>query len=106
MLSERRSVWALALLAFSLFLYVWRLGEIPFYTKGEPREAVQVWEEVHSGEWVLPLRNGRELPSKPPLFHWIGGATALVTGTVDEFAVRFPSALLATLAVLLTFWLG
>ncbi|MEA2624103.1 MAG: hypothetical protein QOD06_148 [Candidatus Binatota bacterium] len=106
MLSERRSVWALALLAFCLFLYVWRLGEIPFYTKGEPREAVQVWEEVHSGEWVLPLRNGRELPSKPPLFHWIGGVTALITGTVDEFAVRFPSALLATLAVLLTFWLG
>jgi len=98
--------WAAGLLCFSLFLYFWGLGRTPFYTKGEPREAVEVWEEVHNGEWVLPMRNGHDLPSKPPMFHWLAGGSSLLFGQVDEFAVRFPSAVLATLSVLLVFWLG
>ncbi len=106
MIPANRLWWAAALLGFSLFLYFWGLGRIPFYTKGEPREATEVWEEIHAGEWILPLRNGHELPSKPPLFHWLGGLTALATGKVDEFSVRFPSALLATATVFLVFWAG
>jgi len=98
--------WATAVLIFSLSLFFFGIARIPFYTKGEPREAVQVWEEVHTGEWILPMRNGREVPSKPPLFHWLGGVTSLITGNVDEFSIRFPSTLLATLSVLLVFWLG
>ncbi len=98
--------WAAALLAFTLFLYFWGLGRMPFYTKGEPREAVEVWEEVHNGSWVLPMRNGHDLPSKPPLFHWLGGAASVAFGEVSEFSVRFPSALLASFSVLLVYWLG
>ncbi len=105
-ISSKPLPWAATVLLFTLFLSFFGLGRIPFYTKGEPREAVQVWEEVHSGEWVLPMRNGREVPSKPPLFHWLGGVTSFITGHVDEFSIRFPSALLATLSVLLVFWLG
>lgn len=96
----------MALLCFALFLYFWGLGRTPFYTKGEPREAVQIWEEVHNGEWVLPLRNGHDLPSKPPLFHWLGGLASIALGEVSELSVRLPSAVLATLSVLLVFWLG
>jgi 4-amino-4-deoxy-L-arabinose transferase-like glycosyltransferase len=99
-----RSSAAAALVALCAFLYVWGLDRIPFYTKGEPREALVVWEAVHSGNWILPLRNGHEVPSKPPLFHWLGALTAVALGEVDEFSVRFPSALLATLSVLLVFW--
>ncbi len=106
MTSSRTQVWAAALFGFSVLLFCWGLGRIPFYTKGEPREAVQVWDEVNRGEWILPLRNGHELPSKPPLFHWLGGVVALATGEVDEFSVRLPSAVLATFSVLLVFWLG
>lgn len=106
MKTSKPFLWAAALLGFALFLYFWGLGRVPFYTKGEPREAVQVWEEVHGGEWVLPLRNGHDLPSKPPLFHWLAGIASLAFGEVDEFSLRFPSAALATLSVLLVFWLG
>ena len=106
MTQSNRLPWATALLVFCIFLYFWGLGRVPFYTKGEPREAVQVWEEVHNGEWILPLRNGHDLPSKPPLFHWLAGAVSVVLGRVDEFSIRFPSAALATLSVLLVFWLG
>jgi 4-amino-4-deoxy-L-arabinose transferase-like glycosyltransferase len=94
------------LLGLTLALYFQGLGSLPFYTVGEPREALEIWEEVHNGEWILPSRNGIDLPSKPPLFHWLGGLTALATGTVDEFAARFPSALLATVTVFLVYWCG
>lgn len=94
------------LLGLTLALYFHALGTLPFYTIGEPREALEIWEEIHTGEWVLPSRNGIDLPSKPPLFHWLGGLTALATGTVDEFAARFPSALLATVTVLLVYGYG
>jgi len=89
----------LVLLLVSMVLFFLDLGSLPFYTKGEPREALQVWREVHAGEWILPLRNGTEIPSKPPLFHWLGGLTSLLSGQVNEFTVRFPSAALATLVV-------
>ncbi|MBP1684830.1 MAG: hypothetical protein H6Q33_973 [Deltaproteobacteria bacterium] len=95
-----------ALLGLTLALYFQGLGELPFYTVGEPREALEIWEEIYNGEWVLPSRNGIDLPSKPPLFHWLGGLTALATGAVDEFAARFPSALLATVTVFLVYGCG
>src|SRR5216684_9297 len=80
-------------------LYLWGLGDLPFHTKGEPREATVVWEIYHSGEWVLPLRNGSIIPSKPPLFHWLGACFSLIRGELNEFTIRLPSALLAIVGV-------
>ncbi len=82
------------------------LGAVPFHSRGEAREALEVREIVDSSEWILPLLNGDEIPSKPPLFHWLAAATALATGEISEFDVRFPSALLATFSVFLVFWWG
>jgi 4-amino-4-deoxy-L-arabinose transferase-like glycosyltransferase len=87
-------------------LYLWGLGDLPFHTKGEPREATVVWEIYTSGEWVLPLRNGSIIPSKPPLFHWLGALLSLAGGELDEFTIRLPSALLAIVGVLLTYSAG
>lgn len=52
---------------------------------------------ANSGEVVLPLRNGDEVPSKPPMFHWLGFAASGVLGDVSELSTRLPSALLAVL---------
>ncbi len=87
-------------------LYLWGLGDLPFYTKGEPREATVVWEIYTTGEWILPLRNGHIIPSEPPLFHWLGALISLAWGTVNELTVRLPSALLAIVGVLLTYRVG
>ena len=87
-------------------LYLWGLGDLPFHTKGEPREATVVWEIYNSGEWILPLRNGSLIPSKPPLFHWLGAFLSLVRGELNEFTIRLPSALLAIAGVLLTYGAG
>lgn len=100
----RQTVAGLLLLCF--LLYFWELGQIPFYNHEESKEALVVWEMVNGGGWILPLRNGTELPLKPPLLHWGGALIALISGRVNEFAVRSPSAFAATATVILTFFFG
>ncbi len=91
---------------FCGLIFIWGLGDIPFYTKGQPREATVIWEIYHNGDWILPLRNGHLIPSKPPLFHWLGTLAALALGQLSEFSIRLPSALLALLGVILTYRVG
>lgn len=96
----------LGLFLLCALLYLWGLGDVPFYTKGEPREATVVWEIYTTGDWVLPLRNGHIIPSKPPLFHWLGTLVSFAWGAVNELTIRLPSAGLAILGVLLTYGTG
>ena len=86
---------AIGLGLLCVILYMWQLGELPFYTKGQPREATVVWEIYTHGEWILPLRNGHLIPSKPPLFHWLGALCSFALGELSEFTIRLPSAILA-----------
>lgn len=94
-------------LALALFLVTcmwwplcwWRIGAAPFYTKGEPREALVVWEMLRGSGWILPRRNGTEIPSKPPMFHWLGAAVSKAVGRIDEGTVRMPSALASLLGL-------
>lgn len=97
---------ALAVLLVSSALYLTGLGEVPFYTKGEPREGLVVWEMAHGASHVLPLRNGTEIPSKPPFFHWLALLVCHARGAVDELGMRLPSALLAIAAVVGTYLFG
>ena len=83
------------LMIVGVALYLVNLGGYPFYTKGEPREAVTVFAIVHGGGVILPQRAGIEIPSKPLLMHWLAALVSLVAGGVNEFSVRLPSALLA-----------
>jgi len=97
-------VGAAVVLAACVLLFFLDLGSAPLNTKGEPRAGLQVQAQLRSGNWILPRLNGRFLPSKPPLFPWLGGLAALATGSLDELALRLPSALLATAIVLVVFW--
>jgi hypothetical protein len=72
----------------------------------EGREALVMQEIANTGNWVLPLRNGETIPSKPPLFHWCGVLLANLTGGVSPWSVRFPNALFSALSVALTCLLG
>lgn len=94
------------LAGFWAVLQLWGLDKAPFHTKGEPREALVVREIVDRGDWILPRRNGIELPAKPPLFHWLGAITARVTGRADEQTIRLPSALLSGASALAVFATG
>src|SRR5712691_542138 len=96
----------LFILTVCLALYFLDLGHAPFFDKQEAREALVVWEIHHSGTWILPLRNGNEIPSKPPLYHWLAALVSQAANHIDEFTVRFPSALLSTAGVFLVYFVG
>src|SRR6185369_4243881 len=74
----------------------------PFFTKGEPREALVVRRMVEEGDWVLPKRvseHGWTIASKPPFFHWLAAFSSEVAGAPSELAIRLPSVLLGAAAV-------
>lgn len=87
-------------------IYFPYLGNTPFFDKGEPREALAVQDIVQRGEWLFPLKRAMAIPSKPPLFHWSAALVSKITGVLNETTIRLPSALYATLGVLLIYWLG
>src|SRR5712692_9513069 len=85
----RQSCFDVILIVSACFvLYFWDLGHAPFFDKQEPREALVVWEINHSGNWILPLRNGNEIPSKPPLYHWLAALVSRSADKIDEFTIR------------------
>jgi 4-amino-4-deoxy-L-arabinose transferase-like glycosyltransferase len=76
----------------------------PIWLHGEAREGLVAQGIVRDYQWVLPYRNG-EIPSKPPLFHWIAALAALLIG-VNDFTVRLPSVIGAGIMAIATFLLG
>lgn len=107
-LLQRLSPLALSVLLFvlSFAAFSWRLGEGPIYRTMEGREALVMQEIANTGNWILPLRNGETIPSKPPFLHWCGVLVANLTGGVSPWSVRFPNALFSALSVALTCLLG
>jgi 4-amino-4-deoxy-L-arabinose transferase-like glycosyltransferase len=87
-------------------LYFPYLGQVPFFDKGEPREALAVQDIIQRGEWLVPLKRATDIPSKPPLFHWSAALTSRLTGQLNEYTIRFPSALYATVGVLVIYLLA
>jgi len=100
------AVGALVVVAVWALVTLWGPPGMLFHTKGEPREGLVVQEIVRTGNWVLPRVNETELPSKPPLFHWLAAVAALARGSVDEWSIRLPSALLSLVGVLAVFAAG
>ena len=94
---------ALLIFSASLIFYAAPMGMRPFFTRGEGREALVVSAMQVQHNLILPLRNGTDIPSKPPLFHWLGYLSSKITGEINEFAVRFPSALAAALSLMVFF---
>lgn len=100
----------ISLLTFSLLifiaavlLYVPPLYRTPFSSKGEGREALVVSNMSEQQEFILPLRNGTEIPSKPPCFHWVAYSLAQLQGNLDEGVIRLPSALAAAICLVAFF---
>ena len=83
-------------------LYLTGSGEVPFYTRGEPREGLVVREMLRSGDWLVPARPGGDLARKPPLYYWTAATTITLLPDPPERALRLPSALLGTAGVLVT----
>lgn len=87
----------LLVFAFFLAFFSASLGNRPVFTRGEGREAMAVKNMYEQGNYILPLIDGEKIPSKPPLFHWLATLTSSLEGQLNEFTLRFPSALSAAL---------
>lgn len=80
-----------------VLLWIPWLGETLFYSKGEPREAIVAVSMLQSGDWILPVSCGTDIPYKPPFLAWLiaGFAWLFNGGVVNEYISRLPSALAA-----------
>lgn len=81
------------------------IGSHSLWTPDEPRDAAIGKAMWASGDLVVPRLNGRPFLEKPPLAWWAQAAAFRVLG-VSDAAARVPSALFATLTLLIVFALG
>ncbi|HUE30153.1 MAG TPA: glycosyltransferase family 39 protein, partial [Verrucomicrobiae bacterium] len=91
---------AVLVAAGCLALYLAGAGDVPFYTRGEPREGLVAREMLRSGAWLVPARPEGELARKPPLYYWAAAGALGALPERPELALRLPSAVLGTAAVL------
>lgn len=91
---------ALALVLACSIAYGTGVADIPFYTRGEPREGLVVREMLHGGNWLVPQRPEGEVARKPPLYYWLAAPALRALPSSQELALRAPSAIVATAAVL------
>jgi 4-amino-4-deoxy-L-arabinose transferase-like glycosyltransferase len=90
--------WTLSILWVGLLCYVafwWRLGSTGLVDETEPLFAEASRQMLVTGDWVTPYFDGTTRFDKPPLVYWIMAIAFKLFG-VNEWAVRFPSALAAT----------
>lgn len=88
-----------ALLVFST------LGSRMFWGS-EGRWAEVTREMMLTGDYFHPTINGEPYFDKPLVTYWVIAAVARLTGRLDEFAVRLPSAIAGLLAIWATLRLG
>ncbi len=94
----------LVLLLFAFFFF-YRLGFLPLTNWDEAWYATVARNMLKSGDWLDLQWNGRGYYDHPPMGFWLMGVSLLLFG-VNEFAVRFPSALLGLLTLLVVYYTG
>ena len=95
--SALTSPWLLA--AVVVLCFFWRLGGVPLYDLDEGAFTEATREMVTSGNWITPHKDGEPRYDKPVLIYWAQAASTQLFG-FNEFALRLPSALAASLWVL------
>jgi 4-amino-4-deoxy-L-arabinose transferase-like glycosyltransferase len=60
--------------------------------------SVTAREMLQNDNWILPTLNGKTRINKTPLSYWLVAGFSKVTGGIDEFTARFPSAVFAFLS--------
>jgi 4-amino-4-deoxy-L-arabinose transferase-like glycosyltransferase len=91
-------------LVFGLFFMIF-LGRLQLREPDEGRYAEIPREMLERGDFITPYLNHVKYFEKPPLHYWVNAASLSVFGQ-NEFAARFPSALLGLGGVLLTYYFG
>lgn len=110
--AHQLSRWAwLGLIAYAGSLFLLHLGHTRTFTGHECYVVEAAKEMLATGDWLVPRIRGTPWLEKPPFPQWAVACTAMMTGRLDEFTARLPSAISALLGVLIvagmaTRWLG
>lgn len=100
--TENRFFWILAGLCAALYFVF--LGSRALWDPGESRYADLSREMLDTGNWLVPHLNYSLYFEKPPLGYWLNALAMRVFG-INEFGVRFTTALAGFAGVLGTyFW--
>ena len=91
-----RTYSTLLLFAGVIFMCFFRLGSFTLFDVDEAVFAEATKEMVQSGDWITPTYDGENRYDKPIFFYWMMAASYKIFG-INEFAARFPSALLGIL---------
>ncbi len=96
----------ITLILLSLFYFA--LCFIPSYQRDlwepdEPRFVLVAKEMVESGNFVMPHRNGKPYPDKPPFYFWTIVASSKLTGGFNTPSGIMPVAMAGALSIILTF---
>jgi 4-amino-4-deoxy-L-arabinose transferase-like glycosyltransferase len=88
--------------AVAAVMFFTSLGKARLWDRDEPRNAGCAAEMMHRGDLIVPIFNDELRHQKPVLLYWLMIAAYRVFG-IQEFAARFPSAVLAVGSCLLTY---
>ena len=80
--------------------FFWQLGSVGLIGPDEPRYARVAWEMWTHGDWITTTLGETPWFEKPALLYWLIGLGYQVVG-VNEWSARLPSAIAATLTVLI-----
>lgn len=95
----------LILTALAGFLFFVSLGARDLWNPNEPIYGRAVAEMAERGDWLIPTVNGTVFAEKPILYYWGALAVSKLSGTVNEWSLRVPSAIAGIASVLLTYLL-
>lgn len=108
---DRTLIWQVMILVLGWgLLYLPGLGTRELQGE-EARRVLPGRTMLQTGDWVVPRSAGKIYNRKPPLVNWVSAGAISLTGKMDEWTVRMPSALVM-LALALTVllagrpWLG
>jgi 4-amino-4-deoxy-L-arabinose transferase-like glycosyltransferase len=89
----------------AVLLLFWALGERGLWT-AEGRWAEVTREMLLTGDFFHPTINGEPYFDKPLLTYWLIALIYTLTGRLNEWTVRLPSAISGLMALLATAYLG
>lgn len=90
---------------FSIIVVFCNLGGIPLLDPDEPVYAETPKEMLLFNDWLSPRIYGDFWYDKPPMYYWLVTLSFKLFG-VNEFAARFPSALLSIICIWLVYRAG
>ncbi len=95
--------WLVAII--SLMIIFFNLGGIPLLDPDEPVYGETPKEMFTFNDFISPHIYGEYWYDKPPMYYWLVAASYKAFG-INEFAARFPSALLAVVCSLMVYLAG